>query len=448
MIAGVAAAMVLAVIGITGVPLPSTTSFGRNRRTSSPFRRALSTASLLLFGCAAGLMAAVSFNSRLFEPLIITLVAAVGIGALSGVLAVPAWWASRHATATGPRVAVPDSRPRHRLGRALGRGVTVGLLAGLCLGATFGLTDATTLAIRADIQGTFPDGAVVHTLADGTQYADTPNGWRHGRLPDGSKYVRTPGAVHGFIAHAPDGSRLAVTASSARDWDCADRRRCTPFYGPVEIHLHRDTYDNEKVKLPNGTSIDDYDFQNELPARTEQWLYQGRAGRLFSDATGLGLGAGLALGVISGIAAGLHRWLIAPLDVARALSPIDSLRTDRTTAAARSIIVYFFGIIATGSLAALLNSPGLPGSDNFYYALIIWVLVGPLALVLSAWGWLLTARLWLCGTGRLPWRVMAFLEEAHKRGVLRQVGAVYQFRHVRLQEQLALGRRPVHDPGQ
>ncbi|MFI6358668.1 hypothetical protein ACIBJF_40075 [Streptomyces sp. NPDC050743] len=32
---------------------------------------------------------------------------------------------------------------------------------------------------------------------------------------------------------------------------------------------------------------------------------------------------------------------------------------------------------------------------------------------------------------------MAFLDDAHRRGVLRQAGAVYQFRHARLQEQLA-----------
>ncbi|MGY5126896.1 hypothetical protein [Streptomyces nigrescens] len=44
-------------------------------------------------------------------------------------------------------------------------------------------------------------------------------------------------------------------------------------------------------------------------------------------------------------------------------------------------------------------------------------------------------------TGRLPWTVSAFLRDAHRRGVLRQAGAVYQFRHARLQEHLARGSR-------
>jgi hypothetical protein len=46
------------------------------------------------------------------------------------------------------------------------------------------------------------------------------------------------------------------------------------------------------------------------------------------------------------------------------------------------------------------------------------------------------ARIWLACRGRLPWRTMHFLADASSRGVLRQVGAVYQFRHIRLQKQL------------
>lgn len=48
------------------------------------------------------------------------------------------------------------------------------------------------------------------------------------------------------------------------------------------------------------------------------------------------------------------------------------------------------------------------------------------------------ARCWLALRGKLPWRLMGFLADAHQqRGVLRQVGAVYQFRHIQLQRRLA-----------
>lgn len=65
---------------------------------------------------------------------------------------------------------------------------------------------------------------------------------------------------------------------------------------------------------------------------------------------------------------------------------------------------------------------------------------GGLAYVLSltAWGqWVVFARVWLPLTGRLPWRLPAFLDDAYRRGVLRRAGAVYQFRHARLQDHFA-----------
>ena len=37
----------------------------------------------------------------------------------------------------------------------------------------------------------------------------------------------------------------------------------------------------------------------------------------------------------------------------------------------------------------------------------------------------------------LPWPLMAFLADAHQRGVLRQTGATYQFRHLEPQRRLA-----------
>ncbi|MFI9630371.1 NACHT domain-containing protein [Streptomyces sp. NPDC052042] len=55
----------------------------------------------------------------------------------------------------------------------------------------------------------------------------------------------------------------------------------------------------------------------------------------------------------------------------------------------------------------------------------------------SAWGGFTVARLYLWGTGRLPRHLMAFLEDAHARGVLRQSGGVYRFRHIELRDRLA-----------
>lgn len=55
----------------------------------------------------------------------------------------------------------------------------------------------------------------------------------------------------------------------------------------------------------------------------------------------------------------------------------------------------------------------------------------------SAWGGFTVARLYLWVTGRLPRQLMPFLEDAHARGVLRQSGGVYRFRHIELRDRLA-----------
>ncbi|WIX78338.1 hypothetical protein QRX50_44440 [Amycolatopsis carbonis] len=76
--------------------------------------------------------------------------------------------------------------------------------------------------------------------------------------------------------------------------------------------------------------------------------------------------------------------------------------------------------------------------------------VGVSVCLARAWGAFAFTRLWLASRGRIPWEFMAFLADAHRRGVLRQVGEVYQFRHARLQERLAdagptAGGRPGMD---
>nr|WP_232542060.1 NACHT domain-containing protein [Nocardia bovistercoris] len=53
----------------------------------------------------------------------------------------------------------------------------------------------------------------------------------------------------------------------------------------------------------------------------------------------------------------------------------------------------------------------------------------------SAWGrWVLITRGAVPISGRLPQNLVGFLEEAHHRGVLRQSGAVYLFRHKQLEK--------------
>jgi hypothetical protein len=77
------------------------------------------------------------------------------------------------------------------------------------------------------------------------------------------------------------------------------------------------------------------------------------------------------------------------------------------------------------------------GTVDVLFGITFGLTVGVAGVSSRAWGSFCLLQIWLALRGHLPWRVMRFLDDAHRRGVLRQSGAVYQFRHARLQDQLA-----------
>jgi hypothetical protein len=149
------------------------------------------------------------------------------------------------------------------------------------------------------------------------------------------------------------------------------------------------------------------------------------------------LGAPVA-GLVAGLAASLSATLLAGGthaggDDHRGLSPAALLINDRSSAVVAA---------ATGFAAPtlFLAVAGIPADVTTYHVIVAVVLIVPLpvAAVLSgAWGQLWFARLALAACGRMPLRLMGFLSEAHDRGVLRQAGGIYQFRHNLLQDHLA-----------
>jgi hypothetical protein len=202
------------------------------------------------------------------------------------------------------------------------------------------------------------------------------------------------------------------------------------------------------------------------------------------------------LAVVFGLAIGVLVWLDTPLDANRVSSPATVLANDRTAALSFTLsfmvsLGLFYGIALAltpdeaaaeifggrfdlelglgGGLASallgryLVRNPGslayglagaviggliLPSAASTALALVTGILfglaVGLTVCLARAWGAFAFTRLWLASRGRIPLEYMGFLDDAHRRGVLRQVGAVYQFRHARLQERLAV--RGAKDP--
>lgn len=212
------------------------------------------------------------------------------------------------------------------------------------------------------------------------------------------------------------------------------------------------------------------------------------------SAIGVVIGAGLTpvAGIVDGVAAAVvltvalavHLWLHTPPEVTTAATPMAVLSQDRQGALALGVML----ALALGAMAGLIGDPAMHGRDAgpaitligvaicatagavvggfiigrtgmlafglagavtgvltfaigyeqlaarglFGYGLVLGLTVGALSVASRAWGLFLLTRGWLALCGRLPLRLMRFLDDGHRRGVLRQSGTVYQFRHDRL----------------
>lgn len=147
----------------------------------------------------------------------------------------------------------------------------------------------------------------------------------------------------------------------------------------------------------------------------------------------LALAMGLALGVVDS----LHLWLDNKANLHQSVSARSVLAADRTAALARAVVAgplvaigtwltVAFGFGAeTGTAVATAMAFGFVLTDR---------MVGVTA---TCWGRFVLARAWLAVSRQVPWHFMGFLDDAHRRGLLRRSGPVHEFRHIRLQQRLA-----------
>jgi hypothetical protein len=164
---------------------------------------------------------------------------------------------------------------------------------------------------------------------------------------------------------------------------------------------------------------------------------------------GLGLACGTALGLLAGLTSGIAAGLVAGL----AIFPIASLvlfgvllrHVDPQIDLPLEVAAVAGGLGASLLLAAdtaLIFALGHPAPTGVLVGYGYGTTLGFGGTVIqSAWPRWLIFRGRLSTSRQAPWRLMAFLEDAHRRGVLRQSGAVYQFRHLKLQHRLAARSR-------
>jgi hypothetical protein len=167
---------------------------------------------------------------------------------------------------------------------------------------------------------------------------------------------------------------------------------------------------------------------------------------------GFGIKIGLKSGLESGLVAGFAAWLagglatglvvalvvgfrsaIRDLDSTSTSGPLDSWHSDYIFGLMEGITAYLgFGLVfGLGGWLVLRPTVGI--FLGLVGGLLTGLGVGPVSsrTCVTSLAFVQLARKW-----KSPVRLMRFLDDAHKRGILRTVGPVYQFRHARLQDRL------------
>ncbi|MFE0516094.1 hypothetical protein [Streptomyces sp. NPDC058964] len=339
--------------------------------------------------------------------------------------------ATRRAGRDGTRQA-RVGRVARRFAAGVVRGTAAALLVGVtaCTAAGLGAAGVTVLrsGSPADLSGRRIDG------------------WRFTERP-GLRTAATVRPLRGTLLIPGSGARPVAYPEGTRPPDCTmpllHGRRCVPFTSRRTVFESRDGAVLVRLTLsggtagarPSETAAYAANLRSVLPRAARGWLTRGPAAGVLARFLPTFVAGGVLIGVVGGCVCGVYRALSVPSDIMRATGPGSSLRTDRTASLTRG------GVVAL--LVALVCVPvvALPGDWGglVHIGTQLWLPLGAAALSLSAWGRFTVARVWLALTGRLPWRLMAFLEDAHRRGVLRQSGACFEFRHLRLQSCLARG---------
>ncbi|MGH3709712.1 MAG: NACHT domain-containing protein [Pseudonocardiaceae bacterium] len=143
-----------------------------------------------------------------------------------------------------------------------------------------------------------------------------------------------------------------------------------------------------------------------------------------------------AIGLIAGLVQSLAMRGISA-ETTFAASPKSVLRGNKAASWLLALGTWIgFGFLLFVSFAVVAGVGDIPAWLLLFSGAMI-TACGLGWIIFEHWFSFLVARGWLALRGKLPWRLMTFLQDAHQRGVLRQVGAIYQFRHALLQDRLA-----------
>lgn len=142
-----------------------------------------------------------------------------------------------------------------------------------------------------------------------------------------------------------------------------------------------------------------------------------------------GLTTGLTFGLTVGLAVGLITWVGIPNRTGGVSSPRSTYKATRIL----TILQITLGGLAFGLAVSLT----VRSTVDLALALAIGLMIGLTSISSGAWLSHVLAMRRLAASGKLPFRLMDFLNDAYRLGLLRTIGSVYQFRHAEFQDHLS-----------
>ncbi|MEU5076051.1 NACHT domain-containing protein [Streptomyces asoensis] len=146
----------------------------------------------------------------------------------------------------------------------------------------------------------------------------------------------------------------------------------------------------------------------------------------------LGVTTGLTAGLGGWFAHGLVRWDLRQVYVPEGAEQGPKGLTHRYAVLGGVTALLVATAVGVSAALWLSGTLGVQTGAAWCYGAILGAASGAAALLGSAWGTYVVSCLWFWITGRLPARLLPFLDNARELGVLRQIGTSHQFRHERL----------------
>ena len=166
----------------------------------------------------------------------------------------------------------------------------------------------------------------------------------------------------------------------------------------------------------------------------------GPLGLVVTGSVTRAFGTGLVAGLAGGAVIGVVELLRSPTETDAPTSPSSTFSSDRRLTLIAGLVITGIGSIFSGLLYGLATGLLFGIAAGLATAVIAGIggaFVGR-KLTVRAWPMFIVTIIVLRTTKNAPLGLMKFLEEAYRLGILRRVGAVYQFRHARLQDRLAV----------